>query len=250
MNKIPKENKEEVEETATNPNDVEEEDNKIVEPEITKTKSSKSSRSPSKISSQKLSENIFVIVFEGFSGDIKMKPLGKSMILGNANEFMTYVAIRIFLGRDWNPKIDKDPFYDSVIASSEPTGEYLRWMENIEIGELNNVDDIRGGTCVSGILHVGKLPSGTDLNRPIKFRYTVYILEPIIQDMMMAETDGDKELERLNELDAKTADANNVSNSEYDSVYLPDNMRTNIQHGQCPYQICFDDDEGITNKEY
>jgi len=133
----------------------------------------------------------YVITMESFEGVLLAKPLGKSEHQHNALRFMEYVATREYLGRDPEPSDGALVFYDYTVGLKEPNEEYLRWMERDEVEDLNN--DIKGGICVAGIIHVHDIKRNTrDNQRRVKRRYTIHKTYPVIFDLMEAETSGEQ----------------------------------------------------------
>ena len=145
--------------------------------------------------------NIYLLQLENFDGTVRAKPLGKSVRLAFIYKFAIYVSTREKLGRDWDAKEDGDLFYDPIIDCREPQGEYLRWMNDDEVADLNPEYGNVGAICHGGIIHVFDSSKTTTQGcRKIKRRYTVYKVQPTIWDLMAAETEGDiclRELQRV-----------------------------------------------------
>lgn len=143
---------------------------------------------------------VYLLQLENFDGTVKAKPLGKSVKLSFIYKFAIYVATREKLGRDWNAKEDGDLFYDPVIDAREPQGEYLRWMSDEEVADMNPEYGNVGAICHGGILHVFDSSKTAQGCRKIKKRYTVYKVQPTIWDLMAAETEGDICLRELQQV--------------------------------------------------
>lgn len=144
---------------------------------------------------------VYVVQVESFDGKIMAKPLAKSESKRHAYKFMEYVAAREMLGRDWNASEDGDVFYDPVFNCEEPDGEYLRWMTEEEVAELNPITEGNAGaSCIGGISHVYNSSRVTKEGyRMMKRRYCTYKVEPTVYDLMESETDGEKKLRAIND---------------------------------------------------
>ena len=138
----------------------------------------------------------YVLQIENFDGKIVSKPMSKSNVKQFIYKFALTISTHEYLGRDYSPE-DGNLFYDPLISAREPTREYLRWMMDDEIAELNPENDKTGATCIAGILHLCDNTVLRNGHRKIKKRYAIYLVKPTIWDMMATETEGDKRLQTL-----------------------------------------------------
>jgi len=131
-------------------------------------------------------DGTYVLQQENFVGEVNAMILGQSPKDSHIFLFTTYVAAHQLLGREWNPKIDGNIFYNNNINKAEPKTQYLRWFLPEEIKAFNETHSY-GCELLQGILQISALNDLSNGRRKIQRRYRIQYTPYTVFDLMAAE---------------------------------------------------------------